>query len=70
MQYQFATERPDYSDLASGRVLYSMPGHPAFPIRLGSEILQRCLALRRAAGYSSPVVLYDPCCGTGYLVTV
>jgi len=66
MPYQFATERPDYSDLASGRVLYSLPGHPAFPIRLGSEILQRCLALRAA-----PLrVLYDPCCGTGYLVTV
>ena len=51
MQYLYATERPDYSDLASGRVFYSLPGHPAFPIRLASEIFQRCLAFRRAAGF-------------------
>lgn len=70
MPYQFATERPDYSDLASGRVFYSFAGHPAFPVRLASEILQRCLALRKRAGLDAPVVLYDPCCGTGYLLAV
>jgi 23S rRNA (guanine2535-N1)-methyltransferase len=70
MQYLFATERPDYSDLASGRVFYSLPGHPAFPIRLASEILQRCLALRREAGLVSRCSLYDPCCGSGYLAAV
>ena len=70
MPYQFATERPDYSDLASGRVFYSLPGHPAFPVRLASEIFQRCLAQRRAAGASEPPVLYDPCCGAAYLLSV
>lgn len=70
MQYLFATERPDYSDLASGRVFYSLAGSPAFPVRLASEIFQRCLALRRQAGASSPAVLYDPCCGGGYLLGV
>lgn len=70
MPYQFATERPDYSDLASGRVFYSFAGHPAFPVRLASEILQRCLAWRKRAGLNAPVVLYDPCCGTGYLLAV
>ncbi len=50
MPYQFAVDRPNYSDLASGRVLYSVPGHHAFPVRLASEIFQRCLAYLRAAG--------------------
>jgi 23S rRNA G2445 N2-methylase RlmL len=70
MPYQFAIERPDYSDLASGKVFYSFAGHPAFPVRLASEILQRCLALRRRAGLNAPAVLYDPCCGTAYLLAV
>jgi hypothetical protein len=70
MPYLFATETPDYSDLASGRVFRSLPGHPAFPIRLASEIFQRCLALRKQAGLSGRCVLYDPCCGAGYLVSV
>jgi hypothetical protein len=68
--YRFAIERPDYSDLSSGRVFYSLPGHPAFPIRLASEIFQRCLAHRQAAGYSGPPALYDPCCGAAYLLSV
>lgn len=67
MEYRFASERPDYSDLASGRVFYSIAGHPAFPIRLGSEIFQRCLALHQATAPGAPLVLYDPCCGAGYL---
>jgi 23S rRNA (guanine2535-N1)-methyltransferase len=67
MQYKYTKERPDYSDLASGRVLYSLPGHPAFPVRLASEIFQRCMAIR---GDSSPYVLYDPCCGVAYHLSV
>ncbi len=70
MPYRYAIDRPDYSDLSSGRVFHSLPGHPAFPIRLASEIFQRCLADRRAAGSSGPVSLYDPCCGGGYLLSV
>lgn len=70
MNYLFATERPDYSDLASGRVLYSRPGHPAFPIRLADEILQRCLARRAANHLKEPCLLYDPCCGGAYHLIV
>jgi 23S rRNA (guanine2535-N1)-methyltransferase len=70
MHYQFAKERLDYSDLASGRVFYSLPGHPAFPIRLADEILQRCLARREANHVTGPCVLYDPCCGTAYHLSV
>jgi len=71
MQYQYVKERVDYSDLTSGRVFYSLPGHPAFPVRLASEIFQHCLAIR-AATYktSTPCVLYDPCCGAAYSLSV
>lgn len=66
MPYRFVTERHDYSDYASGRVFYGQPGHPAFPVRLASEILQRCIAFRATQGASGPCVLYDPCCGGAY----
>jgi hypothetical protein len=70
MQYKFAPEQ-DYSDFSSGRVFYSLPGYPAFPVRLASEIFQRCLALReRLYGDSSPCTLYDPCCGAAYHLSV
>jgi 23S rRNA (guanine2535-N1)-methyltransferase len=66
MPYQFATERPDHSDLASGRVFYSLPGHPAFPVRLADEVLQRCLTIREANHQTNPCTLFDPCCGAAY----
>ncbi len=66
MPYLFATERHNDADYASGRVFYSLPGYPAFPVRLASEMFQRCLALRAADGLTAPVALYDPCCGGAY----
>ena len=69
MQYKF-TQKQDYSVYASGGVFYSLPGHPALPIRLASEIFQRCLALREAKGLAHPCVLYDPCCGGAYHLSV
>ena len=69
MRYLFASERRDYSDYASGHVFMGRPGHPAFPLRLASELFQRCLAVRRAEGLSGPCVLYDPCCGGAYLLS-
>lgn len=69
MPYRFATERCDHSALASGQVLYSAPGFPAFPVRLASEIVQRCFASLAAAGVPAPYTLYDPCCGSAHLVT-
>ena len=68
MQYKYATERANYADLASGHVFYSLPGHPAFPVRLASEIYQRCLALRGQG--ISPCTIYDPCCGAAYHLSV
>src|SRR5262245_25916369 len=70
MPYRFVSERPDYSDFAAGPVLYSLPGRPAFPVRLASEIFQRCQAHLRRTGSAGPYTIYDPCCGSGYLLTV
>lgn len=69
MQYKFA-QKQDYSAYASGGVFYSLPGHPALPIRLASEIFQRCLAIRKAAGPAVSCTLYDPCCGGAYHLAV
>lgn len=70
MHYQFATAQRNYSDLASGRVFYSRSGHPAFPIRLASEIFQRCMAIRTVEHLPTQCVLFDPCCGGAYHLSV
>ncbi|MEP7285561.1 MAG: hypothetical protein ABI947_07315 [Chloroflexota bacterium] len=68
MVYRFSQEREDYRDFAAGSVFYGLPGHPAFPIRLTSEIFQRCLDIRVRDGAVGPCSVYDPCCGGGYLL--
>jgi len=71
MEYKYAKEKLDYSDYSSGRVFHSLPGHPAFPIRLASEIFQRCLEHRNTIyDISTPCTLYDPCCGAAYHLSV
>jgi 23S rRNA G2445 N2-methylase RlmL len=69
MQYLHETEPRDYSDLASGRVLYNQKGATAFPVRLASEIFLRALDYLRDRGTTGPIEVYDPCCGSGYLLT-
>lgn len=64
MTYRYALTRESYADL-SGGVLHSAPGFPAFPVRLASEMFQRALAFSP----SSTAQLWDPCCGSGYLLT-
>lgn len=67
MSYRFTRQKQDYADFAGGQVLYSLPGQPAFPVRLTSEIWQRCLAHKQPTG---PYTIYDPCCGGAYHLTV
>ncbi len=69
MPYQFATDARDYADFASGRVLVGAPGHPALPVRLSSELFQRCLSWREKQGLTGRVCVYDPCCGSAYHLT-
>jgi tRNA G10 N-methylase Trm11 len=66
-QYRYATENHNYEDYAAGRVLLNRPGATSFPVRLASEIFQQCAA---ALPDAAPYAVYDPCCGTGYLLTV
>jgi 23S rRNA (guanine2535-N1)-methyltransferase len=66
MPYKYATKETDYSDFASGRVFYSLPGMPAFPIRLIAEIFQRA---RAALPPGSNLNIYDPTCGGAYHLT-
>lgn len=69
MSYKYATEHVNYEDYASGRVLYNQQGATSFPVRLASEIFQRCAAILQKAGHPGPYRIYDPCCGGGYLLT-
>lgn len=60
-------ENGNFEDFASGRVLYGGSGIPNFPVRLLNEIYGR------AVGYlekKDDIVVYDPCCGGGYALTV
>ena len=70
MRYLFETEDYDYSDFASGRVLYSLPGRPVLPVRLASEVFQRGLTYWQAGGGRGPVRLFDPCCGSAFHLAV
>lgn len=70
MKYRFATHRENNEDYAGGRVLHGRPGQAAFPVRLASEVFQRCCHRLAARGVAPPYTLYDPCCGSGYLLTV
>lgn len=69
-KYRFVPVRRNYEDYASGRVLYGAPGATAFPVRLASELFQRCAAYLISRGATPPYALYDPCCGGGYLATI
>jgi hypothetical protein len=68
MQYKFEKEKNNYEFLASGNVLKSVPGNPAFPVRLASEIFQRGLSFIKKP--IENLTIYDPCCGSAYLLTV
>ena len=67
MQYRYVIEKENYEDFAAGRVLLSQGGTTAFPVRLASEIFQRCAAYFPTG---QRLRVYDPCCGSGYLLTV
>lgn len=59
--------RDDFSHLASGHVLRSAPGMPAFPVRMAIEMFRNALKYFPSDKCLSVI---DPCCGTGYLLTV
>ena len=69
MKYLYAKDQ-NFEDFASGRVIYTRPGQPAFPVRLASEIFQRGLVLWQQSGGSERCTLYDPTCGGAYWLVV
>ncbi|MFS0788050.1 hypothetical protein ABC345_16935 [Shouchella sp. 1P09AA] len=66
MSYQFEKEKKDFSDFASGRVLYNAPGTTAFPVRLTSEVFQLCQSFLNK---KKDLMIYDPCCGGAHMLT-
>ncbi|WP_052703091.1 hypothetical protein [Paenibacillus beijingensis] len=70
MEYLYEKYDQNYEDFASGRVLYNAYGTTSFPVRLASEIIQRCFRLLEIKGNKGPYSLYDPCCGGAYMLTV
>lgn len=69
VQYIYEPNLKNYEDLSSGRVLYNAPGATAFPVRLASEIIQRCFEILKQKGHAGPYSIYDPCCGGAYILT-
>lgn len=69
MTYKYALEAQDYSDLSAGKVLQSLSSSALFPIRLTSEIFGRCAAQLASEGITRRLTVYDPCCGSAYLLT-
>jgi 23S rRNA (guanine2535-N1)-methyltransferase len=65
LKYEYTVEKVNYEDYAAGRVLYTQAGMTSFPVRLASEIFQRCAALLP----QKQLRVYDPCCGSAYLLT-
>jgi len=70
MEYMYEPANRNFEDFASGRVLYNAHGTTAFPVRLASEIVQRCFQLLVKKGAAQPYTLYDPCCGGAYWLAV
>ncbi len=68
--YQFATNKENYEDYSSGRVLYSATGATNFPVRLSSEVFQRSISQLETLGNKGPYTIYDPFCGAAYSLTV
>ncbi|MDN5916009.1 MAG: rRNA methyltransferase [Pseudonocardia sp.] len=63
VQYRHAPAA-NFGDLDA--VLASAPGRPSLPVRLTLELFGRC---REHLAEPGPVVVWDPCCGTGQLLS-
>lgn len=66
MEYKFS-DKENYEDFASGRVIYGNAQIPNYPVRLVNEIFRRSLQYCKKKDH---LTVYDPCCGGGYLLTV
>lgn len=60
MEYIYESAQRSYEDFASGRVLYNAQGTTSFPVRLASEIAQRCFQLLEKKGYTGRILYSIP----------
>ncbi len=68
MEYKYIKDR-DFSFLSAGHVLLHGHNCTNFPVRLSSEIFMRCLNYSKSNNNKDKFTLYDPCCGSGYMLT-
>ena len=66
MEYKYA-KKTSYEDYSAGRVIYHQKGRTNFSVKITEELIYRSMDM---LGKSSDLTLYDPCCGSGYLLTV
>lgn len=66
MEYLYCPDG-NFEDYSSGRVIYSGKGIPNFPVRLLNEIYGRAKSYLEK---KENIIVYDPCCGGGYALTV
>jgi tRNA G10 N-methylase Trm11 len=65
MKFEFNAKKVNYEHFAAGRVILSQVGMTSFPVRVASEIFQLC----HAHLGKETLNIYDPLCGTAYLLT-
>jgi tRNA G10 N-methylase Trm11 len=65
MKFEFNPKKVNYEHFAAGRVILSQVGMTSFPVRVASEIFQLC----QAYFGKEKLRVYDPLCGTAYLLT-
>lgn len=66
MEYLYCGNE-NFEDFASGRVFYGGKGIPNFSVRLLNELYDQAV---NDLHNKEDLVVYDPCCGGGYTLTV
>lgn len=66
MEYLYS-KNENFEDFSSGRVLYNAKGIPNFPVRLLQEMYYRAKSYLKK---DQDIIVYDPCCGGGYVLTI
>ena len=66
MEYKYAKKR-SYEDYFAGRVIYHQKGRTNFSVKITEELINRAMDM---SVKSSDLTIYDPCCGSGYLLTI
>jgi tRNA G10 N-methylase Trm11 len=66
MVYKYFSKN-NFEDLSSGKILFHKSKYTNYPVRLAGEIFSQCL---EHTNKINNLIVYDPCCGSGYLLTI